>query len=1424
MPPDENETPGQSMKRIEAEVRGISNAQRGLENYSANIGAQRGPLSGMVMTSGDTINGAPQSYGVRGALGPVSFTHTQPSAPVAPTRTVGINVPFNADAYFGVNAAQTPSGRQYGVEAGTPLPAPRTAGGTPYEGAQGSINAYGQYNPTRRDLNAGFEMRRNFSDGGRAVVGHESASGIPVSLEEHKGEMRHRAHSGDSRMAADYGYITNAHKDADGMKTDAYVGPHHDSDKVFVINQKHPHTGRFNEHKVMLGYKDRSHAVHDYVHSFNDGLGHKRVQSIVEMGKHELKDWLKNGPHTRPVHMAEGGEYEAPPLTIHRKAAPMTAPVADVEQPMPAPKRPIDYADLMETMEAAQKLAAPTPNVTARNLASTLQPPEDQGAVSPTFQGVQEGLESAGRGAVKVPGTIAQYIKDTSEKPDPSARLGEDIGAFGKQMLHSAAEDPAGFIGGALPIIGNMLAGADIAKIKDMAIKAREDGDEETASKMDQIASVAAASIILPGAAGVVSKAALKEAERTAVKAAVKDLTKTATKTVEEAEPAAAAKLLPTDEHSMNVERQDRVIMAPEDVTLTKDEQKIIKSFKKPEQRAQIEDSIRKTKARYPESDGWSPMRAAGAEFDEAGLPVINWAEQTYGFNKADTDIIRPVLDKKTGKPKKEPKLDANGKIVRNEDGDIVYSNKNVTKVETQERPLKKGTPEYDQHLGGAVQNGYEEIMDVVSRAEKGDEAAKVMLRQLGWYREFMKKGFDERGGAYPGFSDLLGATSPNTAVDQNYRYAVDAQRRFARGDFDAQAQAARDYKRTGASLADFPEEDLIRRNDAFDPKTGVAKQYGMNSRNAQMAMADLWREKTPGQAPKARNFSGNLGGATDAATIDVWAARHANRMAGRDRLPPPVEKGVQGKLGQDLTPGGEFGFGQDYFQNLSDRLNKSNELKPYLEELGYDKVTPMDLQALAWFMEKEHWTKNNWTTKSGEGGSFEQEMTKYPSNRWQAGFSITQDAAPSDAATAVTRRVIENTVRNDKDVMVHRVQPTYGRYGGADERSFDIELTAKPGWDPSKWMESIIEEAKANNQKDVFFSRRLSPEDALNNPNARPGVEIYFQDAAQMHDILPILEQFTQRGQDGFTFTTGLRLQDRLAGGSDVAKTGFVPDYVGVRLQYVPEIKMRFDDKFRNAALNDPMALHADMQGASARMLQAVDAIANNQKGVKVVDARMHNYDTLVVGKESYDQFLQGIKNPAKSAGEYEATATAVDPKRRFGQSIFSHVEGRDRALGKGTEERPADASGAVERSNGEVKLAKGGAVEEKKGDLDDLLFDVAHRAARKNMNVRQLSMLIKLATGADANWSHNLAGHLVSGNVTAIRLHSERYPKIVKAISRLDAMLGGSKWHGVVDDHPLEGARVDHDMIKTAIDSGGTTDAVKHALRVLLEGSDHG
>mgnify|MGYP000506915847 CR=1 FL=1 len=32
----------------------------------------------------------------------------------------------------------------------------------------------------------------------------------------------------------------------------------------------------------------------------------------------------------------------------------------------------------------------------------------------------------------------------------------------------------------------------------------------------------------------------------------------------------------------------------------------------------------------------------------------------------------------------------------------------------------------------------------------------------------------------------------------------------------------------------------------------------------------------------------------------------------------------------------------------------------------------PDDLQAVVWFLEKEQWTKNGWTSKVGEGGSLD--------------------------------------------------------------------------------------------------------------------------------------------------------------------------------------------------------------------------------------------------------------------------------------------------------------------------------------------------------------------------------------------------------------------------------------------------------------------
>jgi hypothetical protein len=70
----------------------------------------------------------------------------------------------------------------------------------------------------------------------------------------------------------------------------------------------------------------------------------------------------------------------------------------------------------------------------------------------------------------------------------------------------------------------------------------------------------------------------------------------------------------------------------------------------------------------------------------------------------------------------------------------------------------------------------------------------------------------------------------------------------------------------------------------------------------------------------------------------------------------------------------GEFGFGQDAFREAADEINKSGIIKNIAPAIG--DLGPDDLQAVAWFIEKEKWTNNGWTTKAGEGGSLDYEMS----------------------------------------------------------------------------------------------------------------------------------------------------------------------------------------------------------------------------------------------------------------------------------------------------------------------------------------------------------------------------------------------------------------------------------------------------------------
>lgn len=125
---------------------------------------------------------------------------------------------------------------------------------------------------------------------------HISFQGIPVSIENKKGSMR----SGTSKngrhwsveMPYDYGYVKGT-KGADGDHVDVCIGPNANSDTVFVVDQKDANTGKFDEHKAMLGYRSLADAEKAYCLGFSDGKGHLRMGPIVRMTISEFKSWLK---------------------------------------------------------------------------------------------------------------------------------------------------------------------------------------------------------------------------------------------------------------------------------------------------------------------------------------------------------------------------------------------------------------------------------------------------------------------------------------------------------------------------------------------------------------------------------------------------------------------------------------------------------------------------------------------------------------------------------------------------------------------------------------------------------------------------------------------------------------------------------------------------------------------------------------------------------------------------------------------------------------------------------------------------------------------------------------------------------------------------------------------------------------------------
>jgi hypothetical protein len=272
-----------------------------------------------------------------------------------------------------------------------------------------------------------------------------------------------------------------------------------------------------------------------------------------------------------------------------------------------------------------------------------------------------------------------------------------------------------------------------------------------------------------------------------------------------------------------------------------------------------------------------------------------------------------------------------------------------------------------------------------------------------GWYGRMRQKllgALGEDGREL--FSQLLGATSARTPVDENFMQAYDAFQGVKEGRYSdvvekylklREASQVKNKAQKLKSLQAYVEKtraESVVRGDVIELEKKITKLGGKNRLalrkkiNALKEVLDLPKEeRTAGQwmaldimgsrltpmrsngkrfnanslpvlkvlagvwladakAPKTPNFAGNLTGRTLQATIDVWAARAVRDLlysgSGKPwRIQPKAEGAVSNV---------DFAVGQEIFKRAA-------------KELG---MAPDDLQAIAWFDEKNTWQQRGWS------------------------------------------------------------------------------------------------------------------------------------------------------------------------------------------------------------------------------------------------------------------------------------------------------------------------------------------------------------------------------------------------------------------------------------------------------------------------------
>lgn len=144
-------------------------------------------------------------------------------------------------------------------------------------------------------------------------------SGLDITIENPEGSTRTEAKPKDatadwkpgwsSQMKnAHYGYFRRT-EGKDGDQIDVFIGPNPEAKTAFIVDQVDPKTGKFDEHKTLVGYDSEVQAREAYLSNYEPGW--KGLGAITEVPIENFKEWVGDGKKKKePISLGK----EAPTL------------------------------------------------------------------------------------------------------------------------------------------------------------------------------------------------------------------------------------------------------------------------------------------------------------------------------------------------------------------------------------------------------------------------------------------------------------------------------------------------------------------------------------------------------------------------------------------------------------------------------------------------------------------------------------------------------------------------------------------------------------------------------------------------------------------------------------------------------------------------------------------------------------------------------------------------------------------------------------------------------------------------------------------------------------------------------------------------------------------------------------------------------